>query len=154
MRPRKLGNTHARPISDGRRDNDYCLRVLGRHRFKGVCQLIRESNVNRDKSDTKLRRGLLQGRPMQCYIRITNGPKNRDALEARYDLREDLQSLSVCSSRCFKRYALTGRRATITLNRPDRLNAIDDRMPSEIREAVERANADRDVHVIIVTGDG
>jgi enoyl-CoA hydratase/carnithine racemase len=51
-------------------------------------------------------------------------------------------------------YAVAGRRATITLSRPDRLNAIDERMPAEIREAVERANADRDVHVIIVTGAG
>jgi enoyl-CoA hydratase len=51
-------------------------------------------------------------------------------------------------------YAVAGRRATITLNRPDRLNAIDERMPAEIREAVERANADRGVHVIIVTGAG
>jgi len=51
-------------------------------------------------------------------------------------------------------YAVAGRRATITLNRPDRLNAIDEHMPAEIREAVERANADRDVHVIIVTGAG
>ena len=51
-------------------------------------------------------------------------------------------------------YAVAGRRAIITLNRPDRLNAVDERMPAEIREAVERANADRDVHVIIVTGAG
>jgi enoyl-CoA hydratase len=51
-------------------------------------------------------------------------------------------------------YAVAGRRATITLNRPDRLNAIDSRMPGEIREAVERANADRAVHVIIITGAG
>jgi enoyl-CoA hydratase len=51
-------------------------------------------------------------------------------------------------------YAVAGRRATITLNRPDRLNAIDDRMPAEIREAVERANADREIHLIVVTGAG
>jgi enoyl-CoA hydratase len=51
-------------------------------------------------------------------------------------------------------YAVAGRRATTTLNRPDRLNSIDERMPAEIREAVERANADRGVHVIIVTGAG
>jgi enoyl-CoA hydratase/carnithine racemase len=51
-------------------------------------------------------------------------------------------------------YAVAGRRATITLNRPDRLNAIDEHMPAEIREAVERANADRNVHVIIITGAG
>ncbi len=52
------------------------------------------------------------------------------------------------------RYDTAGRVATITLNRPDRLNAIDDHMPSEIRSAVERAQADADVHVIVVTGAG
>jgi enoyl-CoA hydratase len=51
-------------------------------------------------------------------------------------------------------YTVKDWRATITLNRPDRLNAIDERMPAEIQEAVERANADRNVHVIIVTGAG
>jgi enoyl-CoA hydratase/carnithine racemase len=44
--------------------------------------------------------------------------------------------------------------ATITLNRPARLNAIDGRMPGEIRAAVEHANDDRSVHVIVVTGAG
>ncbi len=52
------------------------------------------------------------------------------------------------------RYEVDGRVATITLNRPDRLNAIDQHMPREIRESVERANADRDVHVIVLTGAG
>jgi enoyl-CoA hydratase len=40
------------------------------------------------------------------------------------------------------------------LNRPQRMNAIDGRMPREIADAVKRANADNDVHVIIVTGAG
>lgn len=47
-----------------------------------------------------------------------------------------------------------GRIATLTLNRPDRLNAIDDRMPGEIRAAVEAANADERVHVIVLQGAG
>jgi enoyl-CoA hydratase len=51
-------------------------------------------------------------------------------------------------------YAAEGRVATITLNRPERLNAIDEHMPSEIRLAVERANADDGVHVIVLTGAG
>ena len=51
-------------------------------------------------------------------------------------------------------YAASDRIATITLNRPDRLNAIDPHMPREIRRAVERANADDDVHVIVLTGAG
>jgi enoyl-CoA hydratase len=49
----------------------------------------------------------------------------------------------------------TGERvATITLNRPERFNAIERRMPGEIRAAVERAEADPDVHVIVVKGAG
>ena len=51
-------------------------------------------------------------------------------------------------------YETDGRIATITLDRPERLNAIDVHMPSEIRQAVERANADDGVHVIVVTGAG
>ena len=35
------------------------------------------------------------------------------------------------------KYETEGRIATITLNRPERLNAIDMYMPSEIRRAVE-----------------
>ena len=50
--------------------------------------------------------------------------------------------------------AVAGRIATITLNRPERLNAINDEMPGEIRQAVERANADDRVHVIVLRGAG
>ena len=52
------------------------------------------------------------------------------------------------------RYRTEGRIARITLNRPDRLNAISPTMPREIREAVERANDDDQVHVIILDGAG
>ena len=52
------------------------------------------------------------------------------------------------------KYAVTGRIARITLNRPSRLNAIDDRMPREIRLAVEAANDDDRVHVIVLSGAG
>jgi len=51
-------------------------------------------------------------------------------------------------------YGVAGRVATITLNRPDRLNAIDEQMPAEIAEAVGLANRDREVHVIVLTGAG
>lgn len=52
------------------------------------------------------------------------------------------------------KFAVAGRIARITLNRPARLNAIDDRMPREIRRAVEAANADDRVHVIVLAGAG
>src|SRR5580693_7082469 len=51
-------------------------------------------------------------------------------------------------------YGVHGRRATITLNRPERMNAIDHHMPREIAEAVALANDDNDVHVIVLTGAG
>ncbi|HEU4988055.1 MAG TPA: crotonase/enoyl-CoA hydratase family protein [Rhizobiaceae bacterium] len=51
-------------------------------------------------------------------------------------------------------YEKDGRIARIILNRPDVLNAIDDELPRELAEAVEKANADQDVHVIILSGAG
>ncbi len=51
-------------------------------------------------------------------------------------------------------YETDGRIATITLNRPDRLNAIVRGMPQEIREAVEKANDDNEIHCIVLTGAG
>ena len=43
---------------------------------------------------------------------------------------------------------------TITLNRPERLNAWTERMASELIATFDRADADDDVRVIIVTGAG
>jgi enoyl-CoA hydratase len=51
-------------------------------------------------------------------------------------------------------YVRADRVATITLNRPERLNAISRAMPDEIRAAVERANADDLVHAIVLQGAG
>ena len=52
------------------------------------------------------------------------------------------------------KYAVRGRIARITLNRPQRLNAINRRMPGEIRRAVQAANDDDRVHVIVLAGAG
>jgi enoyl-CoA hydratase len=52
------------------------------------------------------------------------------------------------------RYEARDRKAYITLDRPERLNAIDASMPGEIRRAVERANDDPEVHVIVLQGEG
>src|SRR3954451_13312440 len=51
-------------------------------------------------------------------------------------------------------YAVRDAKAYLTLNRPARLNAINDVMPGEIRAAVERANDDDGVRVIVVQGAG
>ncbi len=52
------------------------------------------------------------------------------------------------------KYSASRRIARITLNRPRRLNAISQKMPGEIRRAVEQANADDRVHVIVLAGAG
>jgi enoyl-CoA hydratase/carnithine racemase len=52
------------------------------------------------------------------------------------------------------RYELADRVMTITLNRPDRLNAFTPRMGRELIEAFDRADADDDVRAVIVTGEG
>lgn len=44
--------------------------------------------------------------------------------------------------------------ARLVLNRPERLNAIGEETPRELRQAVEWANADDEVHVIVVEGAG
>lgn len=51
-------------------------------------------------------------------------------------------------------YDVSGRIAYLTLNRPDRLNAINDVMPGEIRAAAEEADRDDRVHVLVVQGAG
>jgi 2-(1,2-epoxy-1,2-dihydrophenyl)acetyl-CoA isomerase len=43
---------------------------------------------------------------------------------------------------------------TLTLNRPERLNAVNDRLSSEIIQAIEEASADDEVRVIVITGSG
>jgi len=51
-------------------------------------------------------------------------------------------------------YAVDGAIATITLNRPERLNTIVPPMPDEVQHAVERAVADPAVKVIVLRGAG
>lgn len=51
-------------------------------------------------------------------------------------------------------YERDGRIARITLNRPERGNAITLDMPRELARCVERANLDPEVHVIALAGNG
>ena len=44
--------------------------------------------------------------------------------------------------------------ARITLNRPDRLNALNDQMQVEIADAVTEADSDPNIRVVIITGAG
>lgn len=52
------------------------------------------------------------------------------------------------------RYDVDGRILTLTLNRPERMNAFTGRMCNELIAAFDRADADDDVKVVIVTGAG
>jgi enoyl-CoA hydratase/carnithine racemase len=54
----------------------------------------------------------------------------------------------------FIRYELADHIATITLARPEKLNAINGAMVRELIAAFEAADADDEVRVVIVTGDG
>ncbi|HUH81548.1 MAG TPA: crotonase/enoyl-CoA hydratase family protein [Solirubrobacteraceae bacterium] len=51
-------------------------------------------------------------------------------------------------------YELDGGILTLTLNRPERLNAWTGQMGRELMEAFDRADADDEVHAVIVTGAG
>jgi enoyl-CoA hydratase/carnithine racemase len=52
------------------------------------------------------------------------------------------------------RYEVADRVLTITLNRPDRLNAWTPTMQGELIEALDRADADDDVRAVVFTGEG
>ncbi|MCK9276376.1 MAG: crotonase/enoyl-CoA hydratase family protein [Syntrophales bacterium] len=54
----------------------------------------------------------------------------------------------------FITYQLQDNVATITLNRPDKLNAVNDGMLNELIEAFDQADKDDEVRAIIVTGAG
>lgn len=52
------------------------------------------------------------------------------------------------------KYEVRDRKAYVTLDRPERLNAINDRLPFELSAAVAQANDDDAVRVIILQGSG
>lgn len=51
-------------------------------------------------------------------------------------------------------YTAQDRIATLTLNRPERLNALGDTLREDLHDAVARAAADSDVGVLVITGAG
>ena len=54
----------------------------------------------------------------------------------------------------FVTYACENRIATITVNRPDKLNALNDEVMAQIDQAFAHAKADADCGVVILTGAG
>jgi enoyl-CoA hydratase len=51
-------------------------------------------------------------------------------------------------------YSVEDKVATVTLNRPDRMNALSRDLEAEIHRAFDEADADREVRAIILTGNG
>src|SRR3979490_2458688 len=51
-------------------------------------------------------------------------------------------------------YEVSDHVATLTLNRPDQLNAFTNAMVREMKDAFDAADADDDVRAVIVTGAG
>jgi enoyl-CoA hydratase len=51
-------------------------------------------------------------------------------------------------------YELRGRAALVTVNRPDKRNALNDQVRAEIKAAIRRAAADAAVRAVILTGAG
>ena len=51
-------------------------------------------------------------------------------------------------------YGVDGKVATVTLNRPERMNALSRPLEAEMRAAFDEADADRNVRAIILTGAG
>jgi enoyl-CoA hydratase/carnithine racemase len=51
-------------------------------------------------------------------------------------------------------YAIEGATAVVTLNRPERMNALTKVLEAELRDAVERAGRDDEVRAIVLTGAG
>jgi enoyl-CoA hydratase len=51
-------------------------------------------------------------------------------------------------------YSVEDKVATITLNRPDRMNALTRNLEAEIHRGLDEADADRQVRAIILTGNG
>ncbi|HEY90686.1 MAG TPA: hypothetical protein G4O07_02525 [Dehalococcoidia bacterium] len=51
-------------------------------------------------------------------------------------------------------YEKTNGVATLTLNRPDKLNALGGRLGIELEQTLEEANADTEVNVLVITGAG
>ena len=51
-------------------------------------------------------------------------------------------------------YEVADQVATVTLNRPEQLNAITDGLAGELHDAMQRAASDRAVRVIVLTGAG
>ncbi|HLP32681.1 MAG TPA: enoyl-CoA hydratase-related protein, partial [Bacteroidia bacterium] len=51
-------------------------------------------------------------------------------------------------------FDITNRVCTITLNRPDSFNAFNDQQSYDLQDALKKAERDKDVRVVVLTGAG
>ena len=75
--------------------------------------------------------------PRRATARVTTSPRGTDGVDfehIRYDVREGV--------------------GTVTLNRPEKLNAVNTLMLDELRGALDGADADDAVRAVVVTGSG
>lgn len=82
-------------------------------------------------------------RPAAWYDPLTDSPQFTDRPQT--DRDDEYRTLT---------YEVTDRIARITFNRPERGNAITADTPIELAAAVERADLDPRVHVMVVSGRG
>src|SRR2546430_17610423 len=51
-------------------------------------------------------------------------------------------------------YAVEGSVALVTLNRPEKRNALNDELISGLKESLQKADSNTDVRVVVITGAG
>lgn len=74
----------------------------------------------------------------------------RDPIDKEHNLRQNPGAMELKATK----YAVAGGVATITLSRPQRMNAWTGRMHTEYRWCIARAEAEADVRAVVVTGEG
>src|ERR1041384_1283716 len=87
---------------------------------------------------------------------ISKKDSRRSGSGARRDSKGDERKRVEMTSRSYDtiKYEVDGHKATITLNRPDALNALSPHMVTELRQAYAEAENDDAVWILIVTGTG
>ena len=90
--------------------------------------------------------------------RSENGAKSHNADQYTPGVTPPYQPVGRFTISCMTteeiQYTVSGHVATVTLNRPDKLNAWTRKMESEVREAMHSASANEQVRVIVLTGAG
>src|ERR1700680_4783216 len=84
----------------------------------------------------------------KSFVRENRHPLFRDMRQKQDPMGEPSMAFTEVN------YKVADRIATVTLNRPEQLNAWTGTMGKEVREAMEHADTDDNVRVIVLTGAG